>query len=865
MRTDSIDEPDWRRFEHDVAKLFERFGYDVVENTSIRGGQTDLIARSGRRNVPDVIVEVKYSAVGRRVSIDEVENFTARVTTLRIDGEIDHGYLVTNAGFTADARAHLHNQKAAKFVFLVTFEELLATLLNSDAYLRSFVRSYEVHREGDRYVPLRCIDSSDIDATVFDANAGAFRHGDQNELLTWILTQDMVAELERRGMVERDPTKGTAGLNCNQVRARLDEWKAMLIRHVGDDDRLRVELQSQLDSDYERACREFARCVCDRLGAPRLPMLVAQLARLAPDIPEEVYKWAGLASAPRSIGHSWTTLMGRICKLRARRMRRYKTFMVNMLSRLEYPSPHIELALNDVRASCPDVTHVSIAPIVDVQDSIDAFLADESASLYVLLGDYGAGKSTALRHAMYRFACRKIRAPSDAHVRIPILISLKDYNKVADLSTLLHHFVREDASMGEVGRRLFAELNDDGYFVLFLDGFDEMLRRVTKADRRRCFNEIAQFAGPRSKVILSGRPGYFPDHAELSDVLHAIQRNAGAVHASRGRVLTNCLQLLNRREVELLLSRADPQRATPAMTLIENRPSLYDLARRPVLATMIVESAFDLLSSGQQQVSARDLYRIYTDRWVRREEDKGEFRVLGDADTKSTFVRYLAMQMHLDGRLAMPYKDLDQVIQIHFGLDEASLIDHFSHDIRTCSFLNRSDAGEYSFIHKSFMEYFVALEFERFEESPFAERFNRELIPEMVAFLDPRRMPAGFFPAVDRRRMDAMSNFIALCDTAKDEAVTEQDFELAAEMRDIAYIVRKMLESARKARARPVSMYRESYRKRAAVTAGLAGLVQRASSGLATALLPSSARLALDLAQIDQRVREFKDQGAPES
>jgi formylglycine-generating enzyme required for sulfatase activity len=47
-------------------------------------------------------------------------------------------------------------------------------------------------------------------------------------------------------------------------------------------------------------------------------------------------------------------------------------------------------------------------------------------------------------------------------------------------------------------------------------------------------------------------------------------------------------------------------------------------------------------------------------------------------------------------------------VQAHFKLEKATKLDHFEHDVRTCSFLNRDPDGNYQFVHKSFGEFFVA-------------------------------------------------------------------------------------------------------------------------------------------------------------
>jgi sulfatase modifying factor 1 len=54
------------------------------------------------------------------------------------------------------------------------------------------------------------------------------------------------------------------------------------------------------------------------------------------------------------------------------------------------------------------------------------------------------------------------------------------------------------------------------------------------------------------------------------------------------------------------------------------------------------------------------------------------------------------------------YSRIPDRVKERFGLEKAEEIDHFEADVRTCNFLNRDDEGDYTFVHKSFMEFFAA-------------------------------------------------------------------------------------------------------------------------------------------------------------
>jgi hypothetical protein len=445
------------------------------------------------------------------------------------------------------------------------------------------------------------------------------------------------------------------------------------------------------------------------------------------------------------------------------------------------------------RSDRPESREVRLLPEKVALDVLQDFVDAARGNLLVVFGDFGAGKTTVTNRLMYDLARKKLETPYDSTVRLPLLINLREYNKVPDFNQLLRTFLTDQAEMGDINMRLFKRLNDAGQFVLLLDGFDEMLAQVTKPDRRRCFLEIAEYIGPKSKVILTGRPGYFPDHAEFTDVLEAMDRRKGDLRGKRGlEVRLICLQLMNDEELDAFVRIKVPKALQAVQLLFSKRPNLRDLARRPVLAGIIVESAAELAKLGESNVSTRRLYELYTDRWVSIEEDKGRFRILIDSEKKSTFLRYLAMQMHLLGTLSIHFRRLDQRIAAHFGLDSSDIIDHYGHDVRTCSFLNRTDDGEYRFIHKSFMEYFVACEFERMDDSPFADEFNKPLTAEMQDFVDESKMGLDFKIPIYRQHSLLFKDCIERFNQDKEEAVANQDFETAARLRYAADIVKAL-------------------------------------------------------------------------
>jgi len=151
-------------------------------------------------------------------------------------------------------------------------------------------------------------------------------------------------------------------------------------------------------------------------------------------------------------------------------------------------------------------------------------------------------------------------------------------------------------------------------------------------------------------------------------------------------------------------------------SILNSTHDLKDLSRRPFLLGIIIQTFPKIiykLKKGQNSVvadlhiNAASLYNEYTKLWLDREDQKG--KTLISSKEKIFFCENLAFEMFSYNKNFISNKDLPDIIKQYFkNLSNISEIDYFSQDIQSCSFLTTDGKGNFSFIHKSFMEYFVA-------------------------------------------------------------------------------------------------------------------------------------------------------------
>jgi hypothetical protein len=354
----------------------------------------------------------------------------------------------------------------------------------------------------------------------------------------------------------------------------------------------------------------------------------------------------------------------------------------------------------------------------DAITALRGFATSLKPSLCVMTGDYGTGKTTICRRLAYLLA-KDVRAGSPT--RIPIYIPLKWYGQAGGTGALLQRFLDEQALNSATVDGLLS-MHAAGQLLFIMDGFDEMLRRASGQSRRETIQDLAELCSRGTKMILTGRPGYFLDEAELdspfggvgiSGVGERLRRIAlEPTKPAKGwqRIQLQPLQpdqvepYLERKLVGTLKSRQVQARSI--VKTIRTTYNLADLAKRPILLDMMADT---LGRSGIESiVTPAQLYRSYVDAWLDIDAEKGAFRSLLSAEKRLALSIALAWILQDQQVQEIHWKDLQGLVGKFFSLEDADDIDHFSGDVRTSTFLQRDERGYFRFAHLSFQEYFCA-------------------------------------------------------------------------------------------------------------------------------------------------------------
>ncbi|MGO8072919.1 NACHT domain-containing NTPase [Rhizobium leguminosarum] len=393
-----------------------------------------------------------------------------------------------------------------------------------------------------------------------------------------------------------------------------------------------------------------------------------------------------------------------------------------------------------------------------------------SSSENVLLtyGGYGVGKTS---FSLYFCNVMTEKYRSGEFARIPIRITLGDLFAKQDLKGVICSALSGAdgrAAVRNFSYNLFLQMNREGYFLLILDGFDEMRHAMSIDDFKFTFEDMAILFEGKSKTMVLGRPDSFFSSEEENEVIDAILSSV----LGNVRLLKKIeVDLLSRDQVETYLNNflankySDPNIDRLRQLADHVLVAELDVLTRPVQLNMFT-SIMGAFASPDAIFSRYDLYFQFIYRFVVREQSKSSRQLssgisvegAGYSDPRTIFMQNLAWWLLTDRKEnrfkahEVPVAFIPQSLRSARGTDAAlreiivgSVIEHSSEQRN--SVLGTKGPKIYYFPHKSYVEFLVAEYFcrETFDVEKYVKFFahaNSEILsfiaegpPEAVANL----------------------------------------------------------------------------------------------------------------------------------
>ena len=382
----------------------------------------------------------------------------------------------------------------------------------------------------------------------------------------------------------------------------------------------------------------------------------------------------------------------------------------------------------------------------------------------VVLADYGAGKTTLLRKLFHDFAVAYVAGKTTLK---PLYLELKHLADQDDVEAFISVALRRKIGIDIPSSLFWKELRRGGFLVL-LDGFDEMSPQVDQTIRMSNFLRISPLFRWGSPAVLTCRPSYFIDRQEYEHMLDKMREGNSQLDiqlkksrfkradtaAKRVDLLysalrekyvdeylgpeaytaqryesaplkTVFLRPFSESQIQEYLSQFDAKfRARCKRSSVEVRNfllnvyDLSDLMRKPILLSMIKdtillkgENFFNLASD----YGPAALYELYTSLNFDIDWAKGYTRRFLTREERRTFAHALAIAMYDNSKLEVSYDDLLTIVNKNSGIMgalrarfETVTKEQIAADVVVCTFITRTPTEEFRFVHKSYMEFFLA-------------------------------------------------------------------------------------------------------------------------------------------------------------
>ncbi|MEM6399040.1 MAG: NACHT domain-containing protein [Cyanobacteria bacterium P01_D01_bin.116] len=376
-----------------------------------------------------------------------------------------------------------------------------------------------------------------------------------------------------------------------------------------------------------------------------------------------------------------------------------------------------------------------------IEGYIDRWLDDPAKEHISILGEFGTGKTWFALHYAW-IALQRYRDAQKRGVqlpRLPLVIPLRDYAKAVSVESLFSEFFFRQYEIPIPGYSAFEQLNRMGKLLLIFDGFDEMAARINRQEMINNFWELAKVVVPGAKVILTCRTEHFPEAQEGRALLNAeLQASIANLTGETPQFEVLELEKFDDNQIRQVLSL---QTEPATIELVMGNPQLLDLARRPVLAELILEALPDIAAGKPVDISRVYLYAVRR----KMERDIKAERTFTSLADKMYFLCELAWEMLSTDRMSLNYRLFPDRIRRLFGsvVQEEKDLDHWNYDMMGQTMLIRNADGDYTPAHRSLLEFFVAYKFAA-ELGALADDFTELAQAQSQSCLDSSAVPVDY-------------------------------------------------------------------------------------------------------------------------
>ena len=340
----------------------------------------------------------------------------------------------------------------------------------------------------------------------------------------------------------------------------------------------------------------------------------------------------------------------------------------------------------------------------DLAAELMSVLTADEGRFVLVLGDFGRGKSFALREVARRLG-ETDSAP------IPILIDLGAMDRSHAVDGLVAAHLAERGE-DRIDLRAFRYMLEEGRIVLLFDGFDELVTRISYDRAADHLENLLGAAQGKAKVVVAARTQHFRTNEQ---VFTALGRQVGLIPHRRVLAVEEFTSAQIR---AYFVNRhgGDERAADTRFRLLAGIGDLLELAQNPRMLGFVADLDMERVTAAvahRHTISAAGLYEEILGSWMAHETRRasGGPGAAPGLDTAAlwTAVTALAVALWEADETWLRPAQLVEVADTLTGLTADALSQQQRvHAVGSGSLLVRTEEGLFGFIHPSVTEWLVA-------------------------------------------------------------------------------------------------------------------------------------------------------------
>lgn len=352
-----------------------------------------------------------------------------------------------------------------------------------------------------------------------------------------------------------------------------------------------------------------------------------------------------------------------------------------------------------------DIEGMTYKIIDDIEELLINFLKNKASC--IIIGDFGCGKSTLMAFLVYKLS--KYFLKKRIHF-CTIAIPMR-YLHGEDIVNEIFQFLKVRFNVDFIDRALFINYVRSGKIALILDGLDEYVRIKEGRHYSYIFKLINELISDNSRLIITSRLSIFQTSQELTEYFNKSVIDSKLI-AKRITSFSPYeifeIMPLSDNQISGLINKKSKNYETNNALIFENN-KLKELARHHILLDMIIDTMPLLLKgSKNKNLSHFSIFNIY-DLYISNIINRDLFVIKKDKTIIEKIYEEIAYRMFKNGDDEIDGKEIQEIINITMENITGSIERDNNILINiSSSLIIKTSEEKYRFIHRTFLEYFVA-------------------------------------------------------------------------------------------------------------------------------------------------------------